>query len=249
MNLPGSGVHREECLPAIRKFLESRLQECRSEGKMLWVGVDSAMSVAKELTTGHDTWQSWLYYVKGNHAHPEMFREECIHRAARNGSKEPKRTCDYDAKTPFAPQNLRMYRQTYYAMTELAWPFIEQGIGAVVPMMDPCMDKINIFECCPASLLKHSNKALYKPYKGRTKEHYSARQAILQALLTGTMMQVPIQFIDPKLKQMLLKDAGGDALDAILCAACLASCAGIGPLPRPRIPWKERFSEEGCVYF
>jgi len=246
--LPGSGWERNVCLPAVRRFLREKLDTCVEDRRSLWVGVDSAMSVAMEINGGRKPWKAWLGHVKKNHPTPESFREECASLASTCGPKEPKRRCDAMARTPFAPQNLRMYRQTYYAATELAWPLIQEEIGTVVPMMDPCKDKVNLFECCPASLLKSQAKSLYKPYKGTSASHRTARQHILDALLNGQLLHVPVELRASETRSMVIDDTGGDALDSILCAVCLAACTSTTPLPRPRIPWDPIYLEEGCVY-
>lgn len=246
--LPKSGMERKECLPAVREFLLHKLDACVQQKRPLWVGVDSAMSVARQVNGGKGTWMAWLQHLKKNHPTPESFREECARLASTSGPKEPKRTCDVAAQTPFAPQNLRMYRQTYYAATELAWPLVEQGIGAVVPMMEPCNDKVNLYECCPASLLKGRAKQLYKPYKGTSSSHRTARQDILDALLTGQFLHTPFSLCAPDLRSTVLDDSGGDALDSLLCAACLVACTRSTSTPFPSVPWDTCYVEEGCVY-
>eukprot|EP00419_Tripos_fusus_P043460 CAMPEP_0172825778 /NCGR_PEP_ID=MMETSP1075-20121228/18924_1 /TAXON_ID=2916 /ORGANISM="Ceratium fusus, Strain PA161109" /LENGTH=394 /DNA_ID=CAMNT_0013667279 /DNA_START=108 /DNA_END=1289 /DNA_ORIENTATION=+ len=104
---------------------------------------------------------------------------------------EPKRETDILAKVPFAPQNLRMFRQTYHAIAGLYGPLVDEF--TVVPcglrelrgnsltqvekplklqecpavVLKACREnQALLFESCPASVLKRLG--LYKPpYKSK----------------------------------------------------------------------------------
>ena len=252
--LPGSGKLREQALPALRNFLISQLPAATP----LIVGLDSAMSVAECLTEG----KSWQLYVEGfaeRYPSAEHFRQHC---KDMSGGKEPKRVCDVVSKTPFSPQNLRMYRQTYHAITGLVAPLLQKGCLCVPPLMVvPKEPSVCLLEVCPASLLKRwSNGQHYKaPYKGKTAEHKQARAAIVAAIEKGVLMggkcETPgdeivcvIEFEQTDSRRIVLADTGGDALDSLL-AAVGAVCAMEHPVfPAPWTGWEDSYSKEGCVY-
>lgn len=51
------------------------------------------------------------------------------------------------------------------------------------------------------------------------------------------------------LREAILSDAGGDALDAVLAALIVALALTSGALPQPPEGWAEEYWEEGCIYY
>jgi hypothetical protein len=126
---------------------------------------------------------------------------------------EPRRACDAAARTPFAPNNLRLYRQTYHGLRDVLLPLVEAGAACALPLQRPRAGIPWLLECCPASALKRLG--LYQPpYKGTGAARARRRGAILRALEAhGALAPVPA----PRRRRMVAQ-AGGDALDSLLAA-------------------------------
>mmetsp|Transcript_93860 Transcript_93860/g.265530 ORF Transcript_93860/g.265530 Transcript_93860/m.265530 type:complete len:316 (+) Transcript_93860:54-1001(+) len=245
--LPGSSAKRDACLPALRRHLQSQVP---SSGHVL-VGLDSAMSVAGCLA-GPQPWKEFVNDFRNKYPSAAVFRERC---RRKGGGKEPKRACDVVAKTPFPPQNLRMYRQTYHAIADLIHPLMQNG-HVCVPPMTPLRERcIWLLEVCPASLLKRwDGGILYKAYKGKAAHHQHARKEIVRSIEGG----VPgagerdrrwiVRFSSPALRRRVTDDPGGDALDSVLAAVGAVCAASAECFPAPWTGWDPRYKNEGCVY-
>eukprot|EP00435_Cladocopium_sp_Y103_P006019 s5314_g1.t3 len=218
--LPGGGLSPQEATAAVR----SELLAATKDQVTVVVGVDSPPAIAKEFMTGN--WTTWARQFSKVYQTPEAFREAT---SVFDGSKrrEPKRWTDVEHKTPLPPQNLRMYKQTWWAIKGIFAPLSQQGF-CVVPCMDFSGSHV-LMESCPASVLKRLE--LYtEPYKGKTAKHGQRRRVILDHLKIGVPIGrnsktlLSVQMADPKLLPALVADSGADALDAVL-AALGAACS------------------------
>lgn len=154
---------------------------------------------------------------------------------------EPRRVCDAVAQTPFAPNNLRLYRQTYHGLRNILLPLVGAGAACALPLQRPRAGVPWLLECCPASALKRLG--LYQPsYKGTGAARARRRGAILRELEAhGALAPVPAP-----LRSRVVAQAGGDALDSLL-AAWIAFQAVLSPgtlLPAP----PDGAAIEGHVY-
>ena len=168
-DLPQGGLSPAEATRGVRRELLGR-------GPVV-VGVDAPPSIARRFL-GAMPWRRWLGAFRRVYPTAEIFKEKTTVKG-----KELKRVTDVRHQTPLAPQNLRMYKQTWWAINGIFSPLAAQGFS-VVPCMD-LSDKL-LMESCPASLLKRLQ--LYsEPYKGRTERHRHRRGVILKTLkLLGT---------------------------------------------------------------
>src|SRR5512145_141110 len=112
--LPGASRDRAECLAALRAFI-------RSAGEAL-VGLDFPLGLPSELMNGQ-TWLQFIHAFADRFATPQHFRQACLHAAH---GRELKRRTDVEAKTPFSPYNLRLYRQTYYGFRDVIAPLVHE---------------------------------------------------------------------------------------------------------------------------
>lgn len=138
----------------------------------------------------------------------EAFRAAC--------GPEAKRDTDKLRRSPFAPTNLRMYRQTWFGLSCLG-TLSEQ---AVPPWS---MGERAIVEVLPA-LLARGFKV--RSYKGESLDARAARETLLdeiQARMAITKMQ----------RAMLVEDTEADAIDAVLAALAVAAAhsSGFGGAP------------------
>lgn len=192
--LEGGGPRRDEALEALRGLA---LRQRRAV-----FGLDFPFSVHRRLV---EPWGDWAAFAQGlgpRFGGPEAFRRAC---ASRGREVELRRACD--EATPWAPHNLRLFRQTYYGISRVLAPLAEAG-ASVVPLhrgRGPWL-----LEVCPAVAL--ARLGLRRPYKGRGAARARHRRVVVDAL-RGRGFVVP-----PGMAGMALRDRGGDALDALVAA-------------------------------
>ena len=130
-----------------------------------------------------------------------------------------KRHVDRETKTPFAPINLRMFRQTYYGQAKVLLPAKRMGSNVCFLPWDDFDVGANcprVGEGCPASTLK----ALKWPssgYKGNSPDCEASRTSLLRRLKET----VPLT-LTPENETTIVSDTEGDALDATLLAVAAA---------------------------
>ena len=198
--LPGSGRERGRCLPALRRFIASR-----SEGIF---GLDFPFGLPRMLVQD-TTWEAFVKAFPGRYGSPQAFREACL---IASGGRDLKRTSDGASKAPFSSYNLRLYRQTYYGISDVLLPVVRDRLVCVLPMQQAEPGKPWILEVCPASTLKV--KDLYVPYKGREPELAHARFRILREIeRRGALHRV-----SPDIAEAVVTDPEGDALDSVIAA-------------------------------
>jgi hypothetical protein len=199
-SLPGSGRTRETSHKA--------LTECIGSQEDAVVGLDFPFSLPWALVRG----TSWKEFVLGfgqAYTSPEYFRELCRSRA--NG-KELKRATDIEARAPFSPYNLRIFRQTYFGIRDVLAPLVRTDTACILPMQQALDGKAWVMEICPASTLKKQHVSI--PYKGRTDNHKAARRRILESLEQKLQLRIAAYATRSKITD----DIGGDALDSVIAA-------------------------------
>jgi len=133
---------------------------------------------------------------------------------------------DVETRTPFCPYNLRMYRQTYWGIAHILMPLVTARAAVALPMQAPRPGVPWLLETCPASVLKRSG--LYRPYKGVSDSHRAQRRRILDTLIARGRLVLGAS----GLRQRILEDAGGDALDAVVAAVTTTKVVGEGGVMR-----------------
>ena len=176
------------------------------------IGFDFPFSLPTSLIA-QDTWPSFARGFTADYTNPDQFRDHC---RQQTGGRELKRATDTEARVPWCVYNLRLYRQTWAGIRHVLYPLIEQHDARVIPMQKPLVGKPLIAEICPASTLKA--EGLYVPYKGRGDELRAARAVILRSITRRGLLS-PVR---GKLRETILDNTGGDALDAVLSAIAAA---------------------------
>ncbi|MFQ5521150.1 MAG: DUF429 domain-containing protein [Candidatus Methylomirabilia bacterium] len=225
--LPGSGRNRDQCLPALREFIE-RQQACV-------FGLDFPFGLPRELLA-EASWEEFVLAFSRRYHSPEEFRSACLKAA---GGSELKRVTDRDRKTPFSAYNIRLYRQTYFGIRDVLHPLVLHRLACVLPMQTPQPERPWILEICPASVLKQAN--LYAPYKGATDSHRARRARILEEI-----METQNLLVDSTRCSVVLDDRGGDALDSIVAA--LAGFRALQSGAALTAPTHTAYTLEGYVY-
>jgi hypothetical protein len=224
IDLPGSGVRPEQAVPALARHLAT-LSEAQ-------VGCDFPFSLPRDLVTAR-TWKRFALRYAAEFADAENFR---LIMRSRHNAIEHKRMTDRIAGTPFNSYNLRLYRQTWWGITGLLDPLVRAGRAIVRPQQELIAGKPTLIEVCAACTLKSID--LYPPYKGKEPEHRRARKRILDHFIDRGALVAPVH----SMRRLLLDNAGGDALDAVIGAIATARA----DLAQEADPFQRL---EGRVYF
>jgi hypothetical protein len=141
-DLPNSGSRTEACLPALVELVRSNQNAV--------FGFDFPFGLARPLIK-EKTWAEWILAFSARFKTPDDFKVKCVSAA---GNRELQRHSDYEAYTPFSAYNLRLYKQTYYGISDILAPLVKDNRACVLPFHTPADDKPLILEICPASSLK-----------------------------------------------------------------------------------------------
>ena len=183
------------------------------------VGFDFPFSLPARLIAEHD-WAAFVRRFSSDFDTSEIFREHC---RAQTGGREYKRATDTEARVPWSAYNLRLYRQTWAGIRHVLHPLIEHDRARIIPIQEPLSGKPIIAEICPASTLKAED--LYVPYKGRGEDLRRARESILKDMTRRGLLS-PVR---GRLRDVILNNTGGDALDSVLSAIAAARIEDAAP--------------------
>lgn len=199
-NLPESGRDRQQGLKALRRFIS------KQRGSIF--GLDFSFGIPMSLVK-EGSWEQFVLSFEDTYATAEEFRTECT---SASGGKELKRFTDIEAKTPFSPYNLWLYKQTYFGIRDVLGSLIKNNRVCVLPVQRPLPDRAWVLEICPASTLKRENLSI--PYKGRDEIKRTARVKILEGIKKTGILKIR----KSALRSKILEDRGGDALDSVIAA-------------------------------
>ena len=198
--LPGSAIERTSALAALRAFIAATPHGV--------FGCDFPFSLPR----AHIETPSWTDFIGGFlHADARAFYTHC---RRISGGREPKRATDVESKTPWCAFNIRLYRQSYHGMAELLRPLVRGGEALALPMQAPVPGLPWLIETCPASALKHLGWR--GSYKGAGFE--DARRQILWRLTAANLLAP----LPRTLRERVVGDIGGDALDSIIATLATA---------------------------
>ena len=128
----------------------------------------------------------------------------------KNFKKEPKREAEMVAGVPFSAYNLRLYRQTWNAIGQVARPLVWEHNFSVAGAMNR-KNKL-LLEACPASYWKKIAR-LNASYKGKSTALLKERENKLNYLINKEQLCVL-----KGQKEKIIQNAEGDLLDAVTCA-------------------------------
>lgn len=202
-------------------------------------GFDFPFSIPFE-AVNESTWHGFIKNFKEKYSDDHEFRKKLRERFK---GKDIKRICDIEAKTPFSPYNLRIYKQTFFGISEILNPILILGNSSILPFDNPEANKSTIMEVCPASFLKirSSETKLPKAYKGNKDIHKRNRAEILEFL----MYCLNLKFENLSLERMIIDDSEGDALDSLICIICSLRGLSYPELSKRNL----NYDIEGFVYY
>lgn len=226
--LPGSGVRRASCLPALCRFIAEH------DSRAIF-GLDFPFGLPRAVLKEAD-WDQFVRSFGTAFADCDSFRTLC--RQTANG-RELKRRTDIETQTPFSAYNLRLYRQTYFGIRDVIGPLLQADSAWFAPMDKRSPAKPCVVEICPASTLKRHG--LYRPYKGALPNHLNGCRQILASIEE----RIHVRFSDPLLRDTMLSETGGNALDSLVAAWALHEMRG---MPRILETEESDYRVEGRVY-
>ena len=195
--LDGGGPGRDVAVAALRSFIQT------ARGA---IGLDFPFGLPCSLLC-EETWDEFVLGFNRRFRSAEHFRDVCRGRSQR----ELRRTTDAEAHAPWAAWNWRLYRQTYYGISDVLAPSVQGDRVRVLPMQQPDDHRPWLLEVCPASTLKRLGLTGLLTKGGTTLAHQNARRRVLTWLqLDGNVT------IDPRAFHRAFTDPGGDALDSII---------------------------------
>ena len=183
------------------------------------IGFDFPFSLPAQLIPDRN-WSAFVHRFATEFKSADQFRNHC---RDLTGGREHKRATDTEARVPWCAYNLRLYRQTWAGIRHVLYPLIEHDTARIIPTQKPVSGKPLIAEICPASTLKAEE--LYIPYKGRGDDLRSARADILKSVTRRGLLS-PVR---GRLRDTIIDNSGGDALDAVLSAIAAARIADTEP--------------------
>lgn len=194
----------------------------RASRDALWA-IDAPFGLPVEVLDAGLSWRALLRFVCAWEADGYDLGLWCLERAkARGGPMHIYRATDRAAKAPFDPYHYRIIYQTFHAMRDVVAPLTRARETAVLPFQYhrlPTARRV-LVEACPSSTLKRlglpHQRYKHPAWGPLTAVHRRTRRAILAGL-------APHIVIPPEHRRRIARDPGGDALDAVLCAAGVAA--------------------------
>jgi hypothetical protein len=171
---------------------------------------------------------------------------ECVRRSVElRGAKHIRRLTDIEERAPFDPYHYRIIYQTFHGMRDVLAPLRRRPGTAILPFQYRRLAGARrvLVEACPASTLKrmslpHQN---YKQPEGGplTPVRRRTRRRILDGL-------APHVCIGPGDRLRIMRNGGGDALDAVLAA--LGAARSWRETDHRAVARHRRYPREGRLY-
>jgi hypothetical protein len=186
-----------------------------------------------------------------NGARADEYGRECVRRAKLlGGAMHLFRVCDRAARTPFDCYHYRIIYQTFHGMRDVLRPLRGTRGTAIGPFDAGYFGaKFSgrgrvVIEACPSSTLKHL-KLPYQNYKQPTGGALEPRRLrTRKTILAGIGRHIEI---GPGHLRKIMRNPGGDALDAVIAAA--GAWLAWRNNEHSAIAGHPRHSREGFVYF
>ncbi len=211
----------------------------------LWA-FDFPFGLPIELFPERSRWPRQLALVHEYRADDYGLGLECVRRARTLGPKmHIRRQTDIDARAPFDPYHYRIIYQTMHGMHGVLRRLRRNPATAVLPFQYARLasaDRV-LVEACPASTLKRLGLPAqnYKQPAGGplTRRRRAARRAIMNGI-------AGLVHIGDRDRRVMMRDPGGDAIDAVLAA--LGAAQAFASVDHAAIARHARYPREGHLY-
>lgn len=203
-DLPNGAVERELAMPALRKYLAKQ--------RTAVIGIDFPFGLPAAIVKA----KTWLEFVA---AFGDLYVDVADFTAKAKvaaGNQERWRLTDRELGKRSAPHKRRLAFQTFYGIRDILAPLVADGQAAVVPMQVPLPRKPVFVEVSPPASLRRAR--ISPPFKGAAPLARRAREGVLAAYeRLGQLWPLP-----PDVRERVLDDAEGDALNAVVAAVAAA---------------------------
>jgi hypothetical protein len=227
--------------PAMRFLVDEVLH---SENA-IW-GMDFPFGLPIEIMPTGSTWTDQLAWVAEHPGGAYELGEECVRRSvALRNTMHIRRETDTQAKAPFDCYHYRIIYQTYHGMRDVLLPLSRKRAVAIIPFQYRRLPRARrvVVEACPSSTLKrlalpHQN---YKQPTGGplTAKRLRTRRTLLDAVARRVR-------ISAQHRRTIMRNPGGDALDAVIAA--LGAAESFRDADHPTISRHPRYPLEGYLY-
>ena len=202
-----------------RRGLLERIRASATDGTAHFWRIDAPVGMPMSTLESHELHGDWLAVAEWM----ESFGGARPWRAALRSIErtEPRRVADHDARTPMAPMNLRVFKQTWTLVCEVLLPLAREGQVSIEPMRPVRGATVSVGEGCPASVLQRRGWPS-RAYKGQGEPPQRVREEILRRLRgAGVRTSAAVQ-------RQAAEDTEGDIVDALILATDPCAC----PVPR-----------------
>ena len=212
---------------------------------VLWA-LDFPFGLPVELFPARSRWPRQLALVREYRADDYGLGLECVRRARTLGPRmHIRRQTDIDARAPFDPYHYRIIYQTMHGMHSVLRPLRRDRATAVLPFQYARLDSAVrvLVEACPASTLKRlglPSQNYKQPAGGPLTRR---RRGVRRTIMAGIASHVCIGDRD---RRVMMRDPGGDAIDAVLAA--LGAAQAFAAADHDAIARHARYPREGHLY-
>lgn len=199
-----------------RRGLLERIRASAADGSLHFWRIDAPVGLPMATLASHGLQGDWRAVAEWM----ESFGGARPWRAALRSADrtEPRRAADSDARTPMAPMNLRVFKQTWTLVCEVLLPLAREGTVSIEPMVPVRGATVSVGEGCPASVLQRRGWPS-RAYKGEGEPPQRVREEILRRLRgAGVRTSAAVQ-------RQAAEDAEGDMVDALILATDPCACA------------------------
>jgi hypothetical protein len=217
----------------------------RQSDLALWA-MDFPFCLPIEVLPGDASWSDQLRYLRGFEDDAYAVGLDCLARARKlGGPLHIRRQTDVEAKAPFDCYHYRIIYQFFYGARDVLGPLWNAPRTATLPFQYRRLGRATrvLVEACPSSTLKrlglpHQN---YKQPAGGPllANRLRTRHAILDAL--GRLVR-----IEPGHRRVIMRNPGGDALDAVVAAVGAAQAWHL--TDHRSVARHARYPREGLLY-
>ena len=211
----------------------------------LW-GMDFPFGFPIEVMDRGCTWPGQLRLLHGWEDDAYDLGLWCLDRAkALGGPMHIRRTTDVESKAPFDCYHYRIIYQAFYGMRDVLGPLSRKRRTCILPFHYSKLSRSAhvVMESCPSSTLKRL-RIPYQNYKQPaggplTPIRLRTRRTILSGL-------APHVHIDDRHRRVIMRNGGGDALDAVIAA--VGADFGWRQADHAAIARHPRYPREGYLY-
>ncbi len=227
-DLPNGAVERDLAMIALRKYFAKQ--------RATVIGIDFPFSLPKALVK-EKRWTDFIAAFGKRYDDVQDFTTQAKKAA---GNQERWRHTDRELGKRSAPHKRRLAFQTFFGIRDILAPLVGEGLAAAVPMQEPIPRKPIFVEVSPPSSMRRAR--ISPPFKGAAPLARRAREGVLASYeRMGQLWPLP-----PEVRERVLDDAEGDALNAVVAA--IAAAWASKNRDRWSLPSDSPYMIEGRIY-